>query len=130
MNLLREAVFSGLFDMVDARRDPYRSWFACMSVSYILHDESESKNILVDFKYSDTDDPGTSLSVFLILDDAIFFLHRIAFTLVNAAKESYDIRIVVGYLTLLCTWLYECPNAVALFLSEGSNVQFVHFIPH
>ena len=47
------------------------------------------------------------------------------FALVYANREGADIRVQIGLLSLMCTWLYESPDAVKEFLTEGSNVQFV-----
>ncbi|KAJ3051862.1 hypothetical protein HK097_007134 [Rhizophlyctis rosea] len=47
------------------------------------------------------------------------------FALVYANREGADIRVQIGLLSLMCTWLYESPDAVKEFLTEGSNVQFL-----
>jgi len=33
----------------------------------------------------------------------------------------------VGLLRLLCTWLYECPQAVKAFMASAQNIPFVSF---
>lgn len=34
-------------------------------------------------------------------------------------------RVMVGYLMVLCVWMWESPRSVREFLSEGSNLQVV-----
>jgi hypothetical protein len=43
--------------------------------------------------------------------------------LVNGIQSGVDERILVGFLMLLCGWLFEDPDSVNDFLGEGSNVQ-------
>lgn len=34
-------------------------------------------------------------------------------------------RVIVGYLVLLCTWLWDSPRSVKEFLAESANLQIV-----
>ncbi|KAJ3098419.1 Vesicle-mediated ER to Golgi transport protein [Phlyctochytrium planicorne] len=58
-------------------------------------------------------------------DEPISLLHKVMFALSSANKDGADIRIRLGILSLIATWLYECPRAVREYLSEGSNLQFL-----
>lgn len=37
-------------------------------------------------------------------------------------------RVMVGYLVLLCTWLWDSPRSVKEFLGESANLQVVSLI--
>ena len=37
-------------------------------------------------------------------------------------------RVMVGYLIVLCVWMWESPRSVREFLSEGSNLQVVSLL--
>ncbi|KAJ3295360.1 Vesicle-mediated ER to Golgi transport protein [Borealophlyctis nickersoniae] len=57
--------------------------------------------------------------------EAVSLLHKCMFALVYAHREGADVRVQIGLLCLLATWLYESTEAVKEFLTEGSNVQFL-----
>jgi hypothetical protein len=40
-------------------------------------------------------------------------------------EEANWNRVMVGYLVLLCTWLWDSPKTVKEFLNESSNLQVV-----
>jgi hypothetical protein len=40
-------------------------------------------------------------------------------------EESDWTRVMVGYLILLCTWLWDSPKSVKEFLNDSSNIQVV-----
>ena len=42
-----------------------------------------------------------------------------------AYRNGSDVRVQLGFLCLLATWMYECPPAVNEFLAEGSNLQML-----
>jgi hypothetical protein len=45
---------------------------------------------------------------------------------VQGSTEEEDwTRVMVGYLVLLCTWLWDSPKTVKEFLSESANLQVV-----
>lgn len=48
-------------------------------------------------------------------------------SVMNAARDQGDIRVLIAFFTLLSVWMWDCPKAVRRFLSEGSNFQFVSF---
>jgi hypothetical protein len=45
--------------------------------------------------------------------------------LVGVTEEEDWTRVMVGYLVLLCTWLWDSPKTVKEFLSESANLQVV-----
>lgn len=45
----------------------------------------------------------------------------------GATEESDWTRVMVGYLILLCTWLWDSPKSVKEFLNDSSNIQVVSF---
>lgn len=48
----------------------------------------------------------------------------------NAGSTEEDdwTRVMVGYLVLLCTWLWDSPKTVKEFLSESANLQVVSWL--
>lgn len=48
--------------------------------------------------------------------------------LVGSSEEEDWTRVMVGYLVLLCTWLWDSPKTVREFLSESANLQVVSVI--
>jgi hypothetical protein len=62
-------------------------------------------------------------------DDALDLLTNVSHSLMVATREGADIRVQIGLLCLLCTWLYEFPKGVTSFLSESANLQFVSYLP-
>jgi hypothetical protein len=43
----------------------------------------------------------------------------------GSTEEDDWTRVMVGYLVLLCTWLWDSPKTVKEFLSESANLQVV-----
>jgi len=56
-------------------------------------------------------------------EEVISALQQINANLSSALINSYDPRIAVGYLMLLCIWCYDDSLSVAEFLEETSGVQ-------
>ena len=42
-----------------------------------------------------------------------------------ATKQNADVRVLIGYLCILCIWLWDSPISVKEFLSESSHLQMV-----
>ncbi|KAI8084073.1 p115 like vesicle tethering protein [Gilbertella persicaria] len=96
--------------------DPYKVWFACDVLSHVLRGNEKAKHIVNTIVFGD-EASG---------EDPVPFMHQIVAQLLMSTKNpSTNIRIPIGYLCLLCTWLYESPNSVSLFLSESTHVQFL-----
>ncbi|PHZ11501.1 uncharacterized protein RHIMIDRAFT_238935 [Rhizopus microsporus ATCC 52813] len=96
--------------------DPYKAWFACSILSYVIRNNEKAKEIAGNIVFGD-EAKG---------EDLIPLLHQIVAQLLMAMKNHMtNPRIPIGYLTLLCTWLYESPKSVASFLSESTHAQFL-----
>ncbi len=60
--------------------------------------------------------------------DNVSLIHKCMFTMLSAQQQGqFDVRVSLGILCLIATWLYECPEVVKEFLTEGSNIQFASF---
>ncbi|KAI8047930.1 p115 like vesicle tethering protein [Thamnidium elegans] len=96
--------------------DPYKVWFACDILSHIIRNNEQAKEIAGSIVFGDEANG----------EDPVPLLHHIVAQLLMSTKNSAtNARIPIGYLCLLCTWLYESPVSVALFLAESTHVQFL-----
>jgi len=86
--------------------------------SHILLYNERSKNIVRGIYTTDADstDGGASL------------LQLIVKNLNMANKNNADVRVLIGYLCLLCVWLWDSPKSVGDFLAEASHLQMVSFL--
>jgi hypothetical protein len=99
-----------------AHPDPYKVWFACAIMSYAIQNNEKSKEIAGGIVFGEEENG----------EEPVPLLHHIvAHLLMSAKNPSTNARIPIGYLCLLCIWLYESPKSVSLFLSESTHVQFV-----
>ncbi|RKO90358.1 p115 like vesicle tethering protein [Blyttiomyces helicus] len=94
------------------RKDPFRCWFACVMLSHALRRNPECKLLALSTKF----DEG---------EDEISLLDKCMYALLYAHREGADVRVKLALMSLVCTWLYDCPEAVKRFLEEGSSVQFL-----
>jgi hypothetical protein len=97
----------------ESRGDPYRVWLASVIFLHLIYDDEEAKSLATSFKEGDAD-AG---------EEVVTVIQSISANLVAALEHNYDQRITIGYLMLLCTWLYEDSVAVDDFLTEASSVQ-------
>ncbi|KAI8891166.1 hypothetical protein K501DRAFT_327824 [Backusella circina FSU 941] len=96
--------------------DPYKVWFACAIMSYAIKDNEKAKEIAGGIVFGEEENG----------EEPVPLLHHIvAHLLMSAKNPSTNARIPIGYLCLLCIWLYESPKSVSLFLSESTHVQFL-----
>ncbi|KAI7897457.1 p115 like vesicle tethering protein [Cokeromyces recurvatus] len=96
--------------------DPYKIWFACDILSHIIRDNEKAKEIAGGIVFGDEANG----------EDPVPLLHQIVAQLLLSTKNtSTNLRIPIGYLCLLCTWLYKSPTSVSLFLTESTHVQFL-----
>lgn len=96
--------------------DPYKVWFACDIMSHIIRNNEKAKEIAESIVFGDEANG----------EDPVPLLHHIIAQLLMSTKNpSTNARIPIGYLSLLCTWLFESPTSVSLFLAESTHVQFV-----
>lgn len=103
------------WDASSSRKDPYKVWFASVLMSYILNNNEKTKEMALSLAFGNSP------------DDSVLLLHRIMYQLYTSVREASgpDVRVVIGLLMLLCTWMYEFPKAVKEFFTEGANLQFV-----
>ncbi|KFZ06858.1 hypothetical protein V501_07032 [Pseudogymnoascus sp. VKM F-4519 (FW-2642)] len=97
----------------DTPTDPYRYWFAAVIVYHLICEDGDAKAIAMGIAEGDTSSG----------EEEITCIQTITANLINGLQRGDDERVLVGYLMLLCGWLFEDPDAVNDFLGEGSNVQ-------
>lgn len=96
--------------------DPYKVWFACDILLHVIRQSEKAKHIVGSIVFGD-ESKG---------EDPVPLLHHVVAQLLMATKDpNTNPRIPIGYLTLLCIWLYESPASVGLFLAESTHAQFV-----
>jgi len=92
--------------------DPYQTWMASVLLFQLLFDNPEAKELAL----SVTDGDASSG------EEVITCIQSIASNLITSVQRREEERAVIGYLMLLCGWLFEDPDAVNDFLGEGSSV--------
>jgi intracellular protein transport protein USO1 len=102
--LLREDLKTG---------DPYRVWFAADLVFHLVWEDPEAKSLLMKVSEGDASNG----------EEVITCIQSIAEILISGIQKEEDERVLIGYFTVLCGWLFEDAAAVNDFLGEGSNVQ-------
>lgn len=93
--------------------DPYRQWFAAVITFHLLYDNPMGKTKTLAVAEGDS---STG-------EEVVTSLQTITAHVITGINRGDDPRIIIGYLMLLTSWLFEEPDAVNDFLSEGSNVQ-------
>lgn len=108
-------VLSTLLNAPDTPRsvDPYRCWLASILLLHLVQDDSEAKALAMSVTEGDA---STG-------EEVVTCIQGLTGNLMAGLQRGDDERVSVGYLMLLCTWLFEDPDAVNDFLGEGSNVQ-------
>ncbi|KIR59331.1 hypothetical protein I314_04848 [Cryptococcus bacillisporus CA1873] len=125
--------------------DPYRPLFSCLLLSHLIRNSEHAKKLAreISFPSGDTDpnhDPDSAVEA---EEDEIPLLQLVVGNLMLASREQTEsvnraardggveaareeeewTRVMVGYLALLCTWLWDSPKSVKEFLSESNNLQ-------
>ncbi|KAL1960865.1 hypothetical protein VTO42DRAFT_5848 [Malbranchea cinnamomea] len=93
--------------------DPYQIWLASVLLFHLVFEDPETKSLAMRVTEGDASSG----------EEVITCIQAIAGNLITGMQRNEDERISVGYLMLLCGWLYEEPDAVNDFLGEGSSVQ-------
>ncbi|KAI9825758.1 MAG: hypothetical protein M1819_000476 [Sarea resinae] len=108
-------VLSALIREPEAARlsDPYRSWLASVLVLHLIYEDSEAKTLAMSVSEGDASSG----------EEVVTCIQAIAANLIAGLQRGEDERVSVGYLMLLCSWLFEDPDAVNDFLLEGSSIQ-------
>ena len=111
-------LLQALFDWESSRKDPLRSFYASVILSHVLRKNDACKNLALRVHVPESHDGDTS-------DEAISLLHKLVYSLTTAARTGADVRVQIGFLCLLATWLYNHSSSVAEFLKESSGLGFV-----
>ncbi|EEH36686.2 intracellular protein transport protein [Paracoccidioides lutzii Pb01] len=93
--------------------DPYQPWLAAVLLFHLVFEDTESKALAMKVTEGDASSG----------EEVITCVQAIAGNLISVMQRNDDERISVGYLMLLCGWLFEDPDVVNDFLGEGSIVQ-------
>ena len=138
------AILSGLLDLPsspEAHFDPYRPLFACLLLSHLVRNSEHAKKLAreitlppsgVDSAVEDDDDKAGLVQ--LVVGNLMMAAREQTECVNRAAKDGHQsgsaeeedwTRVMVGYLVLLCTWLWDSPKTVKDFLSESANLQVV-----
>lgn len=91
---------------------PYQIWMASVLMFHLLHEESDAKAIALAVSEGNAGEG----------EEIITLVQNIASNVISGYQQQDDERVLVGYLMLLCGWLFEDPDAVNDFLGEGSCV--------
>ncbi|KAI7872079.1 p115 like vesicle tethering protein [Spinellus fusiger] len=96
--------------------DPYKVWFACTIFSQLINDHPTVKRRAGEITLGDEANG----------EEPIPLLHHIVAQVLMATQvPTTPSQIPIAYLSLLCTWLFNSPESVSLFLSESTHVQFL-----
>ena len=95
--------------------DAYRSWIAAVLLFHLLYEDSDAKSLAMGVAEGDADKG----------EEVITCIQALSANLISGEQKDEDPRVAIGYLMILCGWLYEDHDAVNDFLGEGSNVQSV-----
>lgn len=105
-----------LLEDPDARGvDPYRPWIASVLLFHLLYEDFDAKNIAMAVKDGDAETG----------EEVITCVQTLTGNLISGERKGVDDRVSIGYLMILCAWLYEDHDAVNDFLGEGSNLQTI-----
>ena len=134
-------ILSGLLDIPTSPGvpfDPYRSLFACLLLSHLIRNSEHAKNLAREVTNpaegvpEDDDDDEKAGLVQLVVGNLMMAAREQTESVNRAAREGRNngededwTRVMVGYLVLLCAWLWDSPKTVKEFLSESANLQVV-----
>ena len=110
-------VLSILIENSDAGRgpDPYKTWIASVLLFSLLYEDFDAKNLAM----------GVAEGNAEAGEEVVTCIQALSANLISCEQRNEDPRISLGYLMILCGWLYEDPDAVNDFLGEGSNAQSI-----
>lgn len=95
--------------------DPYRSWIAAVLLFHLLYEDFDAKNLTMAVAEGNAEKG----------EEVITCIQALSANLISGEQKDEDPRVSIGYLMILCGWLYEDHDAVNDFLGEGSNVQSI-----
>lgn len=136
-------ILSGLLDLPTGATqfDPYRPLFASLLLAHLVRSSEHAKKLAREISLH----TGDSDSAIQDEEDKVSLVQLVVGNLMMAAREHAECvnraakegviagsteeedwtRVMVGYLVLLCTWLWDSPKTVKEFLSESANLQVV-----
>lgn len=123
--------------------DPYRPLFSALLLAHLLRTSELAKKLAREITLAPMDTSDSALAD--DDDDKVSLVQLVVGNLMMAAREQTECvnraakegkmagsteeedwtRVMVGYLVLLCTWLWDSPKTVKEFLSESANLQVV-----
>lgn len=93
--------------------DPYQTWMASILMFHLVFENAEAKAVAMKVTEGDAENG----------EEVITCVQTIVGHLITGMQRGDDERITIGYLMLLCGWLFEDPDVVSDFLGEGSSIQ-------
>lgn len=93
--------------------DPYKSWIAAVLLFHLLYEDFDAKNLAMGVSEGNAENG----------EEVVTCIQALSANLISGEQRDEDSRVSIGYLMVLCGWLYEDHDAVNDFLGEGSNVQ-------
>ncbi|KAJ5738774.1 hypothetical protein N7493_001929 [Penicillium malachiteum] len=108
-------ILSVLLTLPDSRgnADPYQVWMACVLMFHLILEDHEAKATVMGVTEGDAESG----------EEVVTSVQSVVANLITGLQRGDDERITVGYLMLLCGWLYEDPDVVNDLLGEGSSIQ-------
>ncbi|KAL9638229.1 MAG: hypothetical protein Q9164_001680 [Protoblastenia rupestris] len=95
--------------------DPYRKWIAAVLLFHLLYEDFDTKNLAMGISEGNAEEG----------EEVVTCIQALSANLIAGEQKGDDERVAIGYLMILCGWLYEDHDAVNDFLGEGSNVQSI-----
>ena len=95
------------------RNDQYRNWIASIILFHLVFEDYEAKSLAMDIADGDARKG----------EEVVTCIQSLAGNLILSAQNNGDDVVSLGYLMVLCGWLYEDPDGINDFLEEGSNLQ-------
>ena len=95
------------------RTDQYRNWIASIILFHLVFEDYEAKSLTMDIAEGDAEKG----------EEVVTCIQSLTGNLILSAQNSGDGVVPLGYLMVLCGWLYEDPDGINDFLEEGSNLQ-------
>ena len=110
-------IFTILVRDTEASRgpDPYRQWFAAVLLFHLLYEDFDTKNLAMGVSEGNAENG----------EEVVTCIQSVSANLISCEQKGEDERISIGFLMILCGWLYEDHDGVNDFLGEGSNVQSI-----
>ncbi|KAJ5627758.1 hypothetical protein N7490_009986 [Penicillium lividum] len=93
--------------------DPYQVWMASVLMFHLILDDPDAKATAMQVTEGDAESG----------EEVVTSVQSVVGNLITGLHRGDDERITVGYLMLLCGWLYEDLDVVNDLLGEGSSIQ-------